>query len=193
MMAGWLKTGGTGEYHTLAQPPDEVRSQLGRLGVDIDSPTSKDLIVDWYTLTTGLPSKDPGFPSTLKVAEFSIGLIDFMKGPPVPDRLIIADDESTFTRFNDERSWVELMLARVIPGGRMRKITAILGIMSGVHSEWAYRRLEGACDGVIDFKLDELDRSTRSVMRIRNMRNAAFDSQWHPLIIGENFEVTLEK
>jgi len=31
------------------------------------------------------------------------------------------------------------------------------------------------------------------LMRIRNMRNAHFDREWHELKIGENFEVTLEK
>lgn len=53
IMAGWLKTGGTGTYHTYAQPPDDVRSQLRRLGVDSNTPekyeTSKEfppLILD---------------------------------------------------------------------------------------------------------------------------------------------------
>lgn len=116
-----------------------------------------------------------------------------MKGPPVPGRLVIVDDESTWTRFNDEKSWIELQLTRVIPGCKMRKITQITGIMIGIHSEWAYRRLEGGCDGVIDFKLEERNGRTRSIMRIRNMRNVGFDSQWHPLRVAENFEVTIEK
>jgi KaiC/GvpD/RAD55 family RecA-like ATPase len=199
VFAGWLKTGGTGSYHTYAQPPDDVRSQLRRLGVDTNTPeryeTSEEfpLIIDWYTLTTGLKSKESNSPSSLKVAEFSIDMIDFMKGPPAPNRLAISDDESTMARFNDEKSWIELELTRMIAGCRMRKITAIIGIMIGVHSEWAYRRLEGACDGVIDIKLEESDGRTGSVMRIRNMRNARFDSRWHPLVVDSNFKVTLDK
>lgn len=200
MMAGWLKTGGTGTYHTYAQPPDDVRSQLRRLGVDTDATekyeTSKEfppLILDWYTLTTGLKSKESGSPSSLKAADFSIGLIDWMKGPPIPGRLVITDDESTRARFNEERSWIELQLTRILPGCKMRKITAVTGLMIGVHSEWVYRRFEGASDGVVDFKLEERDGRARSVMRIRNMRNVRFDSQWHPLRVDDNFAVSLDK
>ena len=72
-------------------------------------------------------------------------------------------------------------------------MTAIAGVMIGIHSEWVYRRWEGASDGIIDFKLEERDGRTRNIMRIRNMRNVGFDSQWHPLKVGGNFEVTIEK
>jgi len=55
--------------------------------------------------------------------------------------------------------------------------------MNGVHSEWVYKRFESVSDGIIDFKLEERDGRTRSVMRIRNMRNVGFDSQWHSLLV----------
>lgn len=199
IMAEWLKTGGTGTYHTYARPPDHVRSQLKRLGVDTESIEKAEtrewphLIYDWYTLTTGMKSKERYAPSSLKVADFSIDLIDWMKGPPAPNRLIIGDDESTLSRFNDEKAWIELELTRTLPGARMRKITQLIGLMVGVHSEWVYKRVEGACDGILDFKLEERDGQTRSLMRIRNIGNVGFDSQWHRLRVDEKLQVTLEK
>lgn len=74
-----------------------------------------------------------------------------------------------------------------------RKNTFICGIMKGVHSDWVYRQLEGAVDGVIDFKVEESGDEVRNLMRIRVMRNVGFDSRWQQLKIGDNFEVTLEK
>ena len=115
-----------------------------------------------------------------------------MQEAPAPGHLIISDDESTFGRFNDEKAWIELELTRLIPAGRMRKVTAITAVMIGVHSDWVYKRFEGASEGVVDFKLEELDGRTRNIMRIRNMRNVGFDSQWHPLKMKDNFEITLE-
>ena len=63
--------------------------------------------------------------------------------------------------------------------------------MIGVHSEWAYKRFEGASEGIVDFKLEEL--GGRNIMRIRNMRNVGFNSLWHPLKINDNLEITLDK
>jgi KaiC/GvpD/RAD55 family RecA-like ATPase len=53
--------------------------------------------------------------------------------------------------------------------------------------------LEDAADGVIDFKLEDVDEETRDAFRIRSMRNVAFDRRWHVLKIGENLEVSVEK
>jgi KaiC/GvpD/RAD55 family RecA-like ATPase len=64
--------------------------------------------------------------------------------------------------------------------------------MRGIHSDWVYRLLEGSVEGVVDFELDESGEETRNIIRFRRMRNVSFDSRWHPLKIGKNFEVTLE-
>jgi KaiC/GvpD/RAD55 family RecA-like ATPase len=53
--------------------------------------------------------------------------------------------------------------------------------------------LEDANDGIIDLRLDETGEVVKNLIRIRKMQNVSFDSRWHPLKIGENFEVTLEK
>ena len=111
----------------------------------------------------------------------------------VPDSLRIADNISQVARFNDEKAWVEYALSRMIPAAAMRKETAIRGITRGIHSDWAYRNLEAAVDGIIDFKLEESSEEPRNLIRIRSMRTVGFDGRWHPLKIGENSEVTIDK
>jgi KaiC/GvpD/RAD55 family RecA-like ATPase len=193
--AGWLRSGGSATYVSFVQPLVDVRSQLRRLGVETNRLEEEENLefIDYYTATLGQKYKEPSPESSLKVADISISISKWMQEPPAPGHIFIADDESTFGRFNDEKAWIELELTRLIPSGRMRKITAITGVMIGVHSDWAYKRFEGASEGIVDFKLEEQEGRTRNIMRIRNMRNVGFDSKWHPLKMDDNFEITLEK
>jgi KaiC/GvpD/RAD55 family RecA-like ATPase len=87
---------------------------------------------------------------------------------------------------------VELCLTRAIPLGPSRNVTIINGITKGVHEDWIYKTLESAHDGIIDFKLDETGEETRNMVRVRNMRNVGFDSRWHNLQVGPDFEVSIQ-
>jgi len=192
----WIRTGGRVGYAACAQSPDSVRGQLKRLELDSDTLEKEETLIfsDWYTGTLGQKSKEEYHHDALKISELSIKFSQsFMKGPVEPDFLIISEDESTLARFNEEKAWVEFELTRKLPAMRLRKIVFLMGVMTGIHSEWAYRRLEGGCDGVIDFKFDELGGKGRDLIRIRMMRNVHFDREWHQLKVGEKFEVTLEK
>ncbi len=106
----------------------------------------------------------------------------------------IADNISTLGRFNDEKAWIEFFLTRAFPsiafeGGRT---TTLHCILRGVHSNSVYEQFEAASDGVIDLKVEEVGEEVRNLIRVRTMRDVEFDSRWHRLSIGENFEVTLE-
>ncbi len=194
--AEWLKAGGKVRYGIAAQPPDQMRSQLNRVGLGTEQLEANEQLqlYDFYTPTLGQKSKEKYAPPTLKVADLSIWWTKAqLSGPPVPNLLRMLDDLSVFERFNDEKSWVEFALTRMIPTTFVLKEHAIRGIMKGVHSDWAYKRLEAASAGVIDLKLDETGEEPRNLIRIRSIRNVGFDARWHPLKIGENFEVTLEK
>ena len=150
-------------------------------------------ITDLYTATLGQKSKEKFAIPSLKVADLSIEFSrNIMRGPPEPDTLAIVDNGSTLARFNDEKSWVEFILTRIIPSTKMLKNTGIAGIIREIHSAWVYEQLEAAADAIIDFKVEEEGQRLRDVMRIRSMRNTAHDREWHELKIGENFEVTLE-
>lgn len=196
MTAGWLKSGGRVWYFVNVQPPDNIRLQLNRLGVNTEDLERADRlrIYDVFTGTLGQKSKEKYSNDSLKVADLSISFArDDMRQPPAPDLLRIADNSSTLARFNDEKAWVEFLLTRGLPAGSIQKLIGIRGIAKGVHSEWVYKQLETAADGIIDFKLDETFDPPQNLMRIRTMRHVGYEGQWRKLNIGQNFEITLEK
>ncbi len=197
--AGWLEQGGRVSFTALAQSPESIRAGLRQRGVDTlkleSGPTDLEplRIWDFYTPSLGLKSSEK-LTGSLKAADVSILFSrQQFQMKPDPDRLRVTDDWSTYGRFNDEKSWVEFLLTRGLPLARILKSTSLAGLMKGMHSEWVYNRLEAACDGVIDFKVEEIDGEVKNFMRIRLLRNTRFDSRWHLLKFGENFEVTLEK
>lgn len=210
-----LRAGEILGYNVMAQPPDRIRSQLSRLGVDVGElekrPAGRLRITDWYTATLGQPrSKEHYAIDTLKVADLSIMISTQMMRPAkekiqlvgfgdniLDISLRVFDNFSTLARFNDEKAWVEFILTRGYPLGTNLKQTQICGLIRGFHSDWAYKALEAAADGVIDFKLEEVadkvGEQAATIMRIRSMRDVPFDARWHRVKMGENFEVSLEK
>jgi KaiC/GvpD/RAD55 family RecA-like ATPase len=115
-----------------------------------------------------------------------------MSGPPLSDTLRIVDSVSFLARFNDEKSWVEFLLTRAFPTDTRRKLTTLRGMTTGVHSEWAYRQLEAAADGIVDFKLSEAGEQPTTLVRIRSMRSVGFDGRWRQLKVEDNMRATLE-
>lgn len=198
--AGWVKGGGDVGYNELTQPPGEVRTQLARLGMNVDELEKNDRlrVYDWYTPTLGRKSKEKWGIDSLKVADQSLVFRlteEDLSNPEElqwPETLRVANNFSTLARFNDERSWIEFMLTRVFPLGSARKSTLVFGIMKGVHSEWAYRQLEGSAEGIIEFRLDEADGKTRDLMQVKTMRNGHFKRESVELRVGENFEITIQ-
>jgi KaiC/GvpD/RAD55 family RecA-like ATPase len=200
----WLRGGGEVGYNVAAQHPDKLRSQLRRLGLNAeDLETGGKLeIWDWYSATIGQKSREPRLgASSLKAADLSIAIAqDELKpalaGETYPEYLRIWDNCSVMARFNDDKAWVEFLITRIFPSASYNKSTLIVGVIRGIHSDSVYRQLEDAADGVIDFKIEEIGESsgkTRDLIRIRSMRNVAFDRKWHRLKIGDNLEVSLEK
>ena len=198
--AGWAKGGGDVGYNGFVKPPDDVRKQLTRLGLNVGELENKDRlrIYDWYTPTLGRKSKEKYGIESLKVADQSIQFrlteddINDSENLEWPESLRIADSFSTLARFNEEKSWIEFMLTRVYPIGPVKKSTLVLGIMKDVHSDWAYKQLEGSADGIVDFKIDDIGGKTRDLMQIRTMRNVHFNREVRELKVKENFEITLQ-
>ena len=207
--AGWLKAGGVVSYHVATQPPENIRSQLAQLGLDVGQLEASDKlrVFDWYTATLGRKSNEKYAFYSLKAADLSVlfakylmateegqsGHADSQPPRPSPDWLRILDDSSCLARFNEEKSWVEFVRTRMVPIASLWKSTGILGIIKGIHSDSTYKNLEAASDGVIDFKLDETGDEATNMIRIRSMRPVGFDSKWHALMTGENLEVTFQK
>jgi KaiC/GvpD/RAD55 family RecA-like ATPase len=196
MAAGWLRTGGTVVYNATAQSPNKVRSQLTRHGIELAQleTTGKFSIIDFYTATLGQKSKEKQAVDSLRVADMSIYVAkNIMQGPADPDLLRLTDDHSVLSRFNDEKMWVEYLLTRSVPSVSMSNQIGVRAVMKNVHSDWVYKKLEGAHDGTLEFNLEEVGNASKDMMRIKTMRNAIFDREWHELKISDNFEVTLGK
>jgi len=196
MGAGWIRSGGILAYNVTTQSPERVRKRLRDIHVN---PGPLELagtlrIFDWYTATLGHKSGEPLAQDSLRIADLSI---QFSKGelpgPPIPDVLGITDSASVLARFNDEKAWVEFALTRAIPSSYSRQSTSIDGILNGVHSDWAYRQLEAAYDGVVDFRLEEDGKRSRDIMRIRSLRDLTHNRDWHELKVSKNLAVTIIK
>lgn len=193
---GFLQCRGKVWYTALALSPTSIRSQLSRLGVDVESAEKDDRfrLHDWYTVTLGQKSREKFSVDSLKTPDLSILLGKWLREVPGPEWLRITDDISVLARFNDEKLWLEFVLSRLNPYSLQWKSTAVRGVVKEVHSESVYRQLEAVADGIIDFKLEEdADGRTRDLMRIRTMRNVDFERGWHQVKMGPNFEVILEK
>ncbi len=205
MTAEWLRSGGVVTYTVASQAPASIRSQLAQRGVDVGQfeAEAKLRVFDWYTATLGKKSNEQYAFYSLKAADMSVlfskylmpspDSVETFQPSPSPEWLRILDDISCLSRFNEEKSWVEFVRTRMIPISSLWQSTGIGGIIKGIHSDWAYKNLEAACDGVIDVKLDESGEEARSMIRIRSMRSVGFDSRWHTLKVDENSEVTIEK
>jgi len=151
-------------------------------------------IWDWYTAMLGRKPAEKLAIESLKVADLSIWWSKHrMTGPPTPEVLRIIDDLSSLARYNDEKTWVDFMVTRIVPSAAALKSTRIVGVIRGIHSDWAYKTLEAAHDGIVDLKLEEAGEETRVLMRIRSMRNAGFDRRWHRVNFDENFNAAIEK
>ena len=121
--AGWLRTGGSVSYIAHSQSPNDVRSQLRRLGLPVDDMEQKDRlwITDLYTLSLGQKTKEKFAPESLKVADLSIWIArEAMVESPAPEFLVIADNSSILDRFNDEKNWVELYLTSTHSNGQTK-------------------------------------------------------------------------
>ena len=212
--AGLLTAGEIVGYNVAAQPPERIRAQLGRLGLDAREleKLGRLRLTDFYTATLGQKSEEHYAFDSLKVADLSIMISTQLMRPvkeksaPVgfgdPDNFLniflrIADNVSTLARFNEEKAWIEFILTRAFPLGTSLKQTQVFGLVEGLHSDGVYKALEAASDGVIDFKLEEVankvGQRAASIIRIRSMRDVPFDARWHRLKTGENFELTIEE
>jgi KaiC/GvpD/RAD55 family RecA-like ATPase len=192
--AGWINTGGRAEYNVSVQPPNTIRAQLDRFGMNPGNLEREGRLVidDFYTITLGKKSAEKLGRKTLKVSELSIEWLNYLTGPPTPDLLRIVDTVSTLSRYNEDRAWIEFCITRSLARSPIVKATWLAGITKGLHEPWVYKQLESAHDGIIDFELDTSGVEPRNMMRIRSLRNAQFDGRWHELKIEDNMRVALQ-
>ena len=182
-------------YHDYMVPPDNIRSKLNQMGLDVADLERKEKlqIWDWYTCQLGQKSREKYAHDSLKVADLSIQFSRVEMRRSMPGALYISDNTSVPARFNDERVYVEYVLTRVIPSYAMNQSIGLRGLLKGVHSEWVYKQLEAAHAGNIDFTVEQVGGDWKNFITVRSMRDVGHDSRPHPLKVDENLQVTFEK
>lgn len=135
-----MQTGGRIAYNVSTRPPDNIRSQLRSLELNVEELERSERLefYDWYGLTLGQNPKELEWaPSSLKAADLSIAV--FGGGRPLsleearaqgfgPDFLIIWDDVSFLDRFNDTKSWTELLITRYMARTHSTMSSLLFGV-----------------------------------------------------------------
>jgi len=74
---------------------------------------------------------------------------------------------------------------------RIDKRIHLEGFVRGLHSESFYKRIEAACDGVVDVRVLEQDGVLKNVLRLRTLKGQPHDTRWHEIEIKPNGEAVL--
>ncbi len=204
-------------YAALARPVDDAGRDLSSLGIDVPRSFKEGRlrIDDFYTATlTGgrLHSNSPlepyefGLRRSCNIADFSIMQSKTRKeldegrsdpygpkefNPTQPGWLIISDSLSVLLRFNEERPFLEWLETREHRGVRLDKRINLEAFVRGLHSESFYKRVEAACDGVIDIRVLEQDGLPKNLLRLRTLKGQPHDNRWHEIEIKPNGEAVL--
>jgi len=136
---------------------------------------------------------------SLKVADLSIAwLKDTKEGFQAydaaetwpPGTLAVDDSNSELLRFNEDKAYLEWMTTKGFLNERRAKRIHLLALVLGIHSESLYKRMENACDGVIDIRVMERHEIAKNLLRVRGLKGQPHDCRWHQIEIKPNGEAT---
>jgi KaiC/GvpD/RAD55 family RecA-like ATPase len=205
-------------YLAMATPPDDVAYAISTLGIDVGAAENSGLLAieDWYSASLAGGRVEPANPQgpmferidgrmrvrSLKVADLSVEWLKTSKAGPThahdivefwpAGSLAVSESCSVILRFNEEKAFVELFESRIRPEERKRKnLITLQGLMRGVHSDWLYKRMENASDGIIDLRVIEREDEVDNLLRVRNLRGQPHDSRWHKIEVMKNGEARL--
>jgi KaiC/GvpD/RAD55 family RecA-like ATPase len=198
-------------YLAMARSVDEVKQSLFDIGIDVNQTKALERLVveDWYSATrsggrlesTGAEvferTRDGLRVRSLRIADLSVDWLKTSKsGPRVYDivdfwpagSLVIVESFSSILRFNEEKPFMEWLESRVNPEERRRKSITLQGVVRGIHSDWLYKRMESACDGVVDVRVMERADETKTFLRVRSLKGRPHDARWHEIEVKSNGE-----
>lgn len=205
-------------YLAMATPPYDVEHAMTTLGIDVGAAENSGLLAieDWYSASLAGGRVDPANTQgpmferingrmrvrSLKVADLSIEWLKTSKSGPQPSHdivefwpagsLAVSESCSVILRFNEEKAFVDFFESRIRPEELKRKnLVTLQGIMRGVHSDWLYKWMENASDGIIDLRVMERDDEVNTFLRIRSLRGQPHDSRWHKIEVMKNGEARL--
>jgi len=213
--AEFLRHGGRVTYVACNRPPEDVRSSLEALGVDVKREFKERRLVidDWFSagLSGGRlassdgqygwePIEGGGRMRSLRVSDLSVEWLKMIKQAFQPDdvaeswppgALGIHESLSEALRFNEENAFAEWMASRAIPNERRAKRITLHGVATGIHSEPFYRRMENAADGIIEMRVLEREDEVRDCLRVKSLKGQPRDARWHEIGIKSNGEAVL--
>ena len=196
--AAALKRGIKTEYHVFQFSPEEVRTSLKELGVDLDALERKGTfrIMDTYTPTTPLKSPgkgrwEPMLSGTIPDANrWGKTIREKLEGGFEEGEkrwLHIDDNEAVLLQFSDEEYVVNGWRTMFVPMAKARELLVLHALLAGVASDSFYRKREALADAIIDIKAVEEGRRLQHYIRLRALRGAKFDSSWRRIeLFGAN-------
>ena len=206
-------------YLSMARSPEDVKGSLSELGVDIPSAekSARLVVEDWYSATLAggrlasatnqgslfEPIKGGLRVRSLKISDLSVEWLKTSKTGPNKTHdivdywptgsIVVVESLSSILRFNEEKAFVEWMESRVIPEERKGKRITLQGFVRGIHSEWLYKRMESASDGVVEIRVMERDDEAKNFIRLRSLKGQPHDSRWHELEIHSDGGAKLDE
>jgi KaiC/GvpD/RAD55 family RecA-like ATPase len=187
MAAGVLKDGLVVNIVTTATSTTQIRSQLERT-----IPNLKDLeaekkffLSDWYTWMTGAKSEEPISLDSLSLAKMSVDQSRFQRGQSPTYDLAVADNFSTFLKYNDERVFMQ-WFDKLVAGLKQFKGVRVYGFAKRFHSETLYSNIEALADGVIELDYREKNGRFENAIRVKTMKGFSHPTKWRSLKVLEN-------
>ncbi len=132
---------------------------------------------------------------SLKVSDLSIQWLKVSKSARTDTEPVgtlgVVESCLALLRFNEEKPFVEWMESRVNPEERRMRRVTLQGFVRGVHSDWLYKRMEYAGDGVIEVKVMEHQDMPRNFLRVKSLKGQPHDSRWHEIDVKPSGEAIL--
>ncbi len=187
------------DYHTFMHPPDEIRADLAKFGLEMPKLEENDVfrILDSYTIQTGgkpQKSKAPSYYESVDMTDWKYARRDEMgKGTYEAHmkRLHVDDNTAILNQYNSETKIIDMVRTRARPYWKALDLAMVNALATGVASNTFYAQWELLCDGIIDFKSEEKEGRIEHLVRVRKMRGRNFDSRWHRLLMVDTGEVML--
>jgi KaiC/GvpD/RAD55 family RecA-like ATPase len=197
------------EYHVFTHPPEFIRQDLARLGLNAKQLEEEDSlrILDTYDVMTGLAAPEKPEAMARKGREpfethheFDLvhwsGKVEALIKQGMVDEekrwLHLDDNTSILNHYSDEKLMIDVWRTRFLPYARVRELAMIHSFVTGIASETFYRNFEALCDGIFDMRSLEEQGSIQHYARARTMRGTVSDTRWRRLQLSNNGRVQVD-
>lgn len=184
-----INSGVRTEYHVFQHSPEDIRSALKEMGVDVESfeRSGRFRIMDAYTPTTPLDAPPEG-----RVEPFLSGMTPDLErwNRAISEKirhgfeesekrwLHIDDNEAILLQYNDEEHVTNGWRTIFLPMAKARQLLTLHAVVTGIASDSFYRKREALADAVIDVRSSEVGGKLEHSIRLRALRGTKFDSRW---------------